>query len=153
VVATYFHYNDIRMRWPERFPAIRFVAIHPDPDLASRLGRFARRGRRVPVLVSEREAAMAGNIAADLRGVLRADRFDLMPTIESAPDAALATAPPGTPVLFSPREWGRLEPAQRADPRAIEIRYLIEPRDLESLGEELDWTPRALPPSAFTSST
>jgi GntR family transcriptional regulator len=147
VVATYFHYNDIRTRWPERFPAIRFVAIHPDPDLASRLGRVARRGRRVPVLVCEREAAMAGNIAADLRGVLPADRFDLAPTIESSPGAALAGAPRDIPVLFSPREWGGLEPAQRADPRAIEIRYLIDAKDLSFLGDELDWSPRALSPS------
>jgi hypothetical protein len=50
-------------------------------------------------------------------------------------------------VLFSPRSWAALSPAARADSRAIEIRYLIEPKDLSSLGEELDWEPRQLPPA------
>jgi GntR family transcriptional regulator len=145
IVGTYFHYNDIRTRWPERFPAIRFVAIHPDPELASELRRFRHRGRRQTVLVSERDAAMAGNIAADLRAVLPRDRFEVTPVVEKAPGAVLATAPAGVPVLFSPRVWGGLSPAQRADPRAIEIRYLIEPKDLAALGSELDWSPRALP--------
>ena len=145
IVGTYFHYNDIRTRWPERFPAIRFVAIHPDPELASQLSRFRHRGRRQTVLVSERDAAMAGNIAADLRAVLPRDRFEVTPVVEKSPGAALATVPAGVPVLFSPRVWGGLSPTQRADPRAIEIRYLIEPKDLAALGSELDWSPRALP--------
>jgi len=145
IVGTYFHYNDIRTRWPDRFPAIRFVAIHPDPELASELTRFRHRGRRQTVLVSERDAAMAGNIAADLRAVLPRDRFEVTSVVERSPGAVLATAPAGVPVLFSPRVWGGLSPTQRADRRAIEIRYLIEPKDLAALGSELDWSPRALP--------
>lgn len=145
IVGTYFHYNDIRTRWPERFPAIRFVSIHPDPELAAELARFRHRGRRQTVLVSERDTAMAGNIAADLRAVLPRDRFEVTPVVEKAPGAVLATAPAGVPVLFSPRLWGGLSPTQRADPRAIEIRYLIEPKDLAALGSELDLSPRALP--------
>ena len=144
IVGTYFHYNDIRTRWPERFPAIRFVAIHPDPGLASELMRFRHRKRRQTVLISERDAAMAGNIAADLRAVLPRDRFEVTPVVEKSPGAVLATAPAGVPVLFSPRVWGGLSPTQRADPRAIEIRYLIEPKDLAAVGSELNWSPRAL---------
>jgi hypothetical protein len=34
-----------------------------------------------------------------------------------------------------------LAPAQRADPRAVEIRYLIEPGDLAALGEQLGLAP------------
>jgi hypothetical protein len=87
---------------------------------------------------------MAGNIAADLRAILPSGRWDLLPTVESSPGSALATAPSTTPLLFSPRVWSALSPAGRADPRALEIRYLIEPKDLSSLGEELDWEPRPL---------
>jgi hypothetical protein len=47
-------------------------------------------------------------------------------------------------VLYSQRCWAALSPAERADPRRIEIRFLIEPKDLEALGEELDWIPRSL---------
>jgi len=145
LVATYFHYNDIRTRWPERSASVHFVAIHPDPALATRLQQFGRSGRRTRVLLCERDATMAGNIAADLRSVLPSDRFELVPTVESSVGAALATGDPTTAVLFSPREWGSLIPAQRADPRAIEIRYLIDPKDLATLGQELDWELRELP--------
>jgi DNA-binding transcriptional regulator YhcF (GntR family) len=145
IVATYFHYNDIRTRWAERSASVHFVAIHPDPALAPRLQQFGRRGRRTRVLVCERDHTMAGNIAADLRCVLPSDRFELVPTVESSVGSALATADPNTAVLFSPREWGSLIPAQRADPRAIEIRYLIDPKDLTTLGQELGWEPRELP--------
>jgi GntR family transcriptional regulator len=143
LVATYFHYNDIRTRWPERFGSVHFVAIHPDPALSARLASFRRgRGRgRTSVLVCERETAMAANIAADVKAVLPADRFDVTPRVESSPGAALAAAPKATPVLFAPRVWAALTPAQRADPRAVEIRYLIEPKDLAALGEQLGLAP------------
>ena len=151
IVATYFHYNDIRTRWPERFPAAHFVAIHPDPALAAQLeafrgGQGPRRGRRqarTTVLVCEREAAMARNIAADLKALLPAARFEVTPRVETRAGAALATAPAGTPVLFAPRVWAALSAARRADPRAIEIRYLIEPKDMDALGETMGWRPRS----------
>ena len=175
IVATYFHYNDIRTRWPERFPAAHFVAIHPDPALAARLELFrgqqgARRRRqqasgrgrdakgraprvraaepaRTTVLVCEREAAMARNIAADLKALLPADRFEVTPRVETRAGATLATASAPTPVLFAPRVWAALSAARRADPRAIEIRYLIEPKDLDALGETMGWRPRSLVPT------
>ena len=161
IIATYFHYNDIRTRWPERFPAAHFVAIHPDPALAARLERFragegvalgrrreSRRGRaRTTVLVCEREAAMARNITADLMALLPADRFDVLPRVEARAGATLARAPAGTPVLFAPRVWAALSPAQRADPRAVEIRYLIEPKDLAALGEQLGLAPASPRPA------
>jgi DNA-binding transcriptional regulator YhcF (GntR family) len=153
VVATYFHYNDIRTRWPERFPALHFVAIHPDPDLASRLARFRRRGRRTRALVVERTAAMAANIASDLRALLPDRLFSLTPVVASRPGAAFASAPADAPMLFSPRAWGALTPAERADRRAIEIRYLIEPKDLVALGQELEWTARPAAPGASAHST
>ena len=156
VVATYFHYNDIRTRWPERFPDVHFVAIHPDPSLAARLAQFqdrepARKRGRTPgrargrrtVLVCEREAAMARNIAADVRAILPADRFDVTARVESSPGAALATAPTGMPLLFAPRVWAALSPVRRADPRAMELRYLIEPKDLAALGAVLGAAPAA----------
>jgi DNA-binding transcriptional regulator YhcF (GntR family) len=141
LVATYFHYNDIRTRWPERFASVHFVAIHPDPALSARLAAFRHGRGRTSVLVCERETAMATNIAADVKAVLSADRFDVLPRVESSPGAALAAAPKATPVLFAPRVWAALTPAQRTDPRAIEIRYLIEPKDLAALGEQLGLAP------------
>jgi DNA-binding transcriptional regulator YhcF (GntR family) len=139
LVATYFHYNDIRARWPERFAQVRFVPIHPDPALARQLASFRRGARRVTVRVCEREAAMLRNIVADLTSVLPADRFRLDPVLEPSAGSALTATPRGVPILFAPRVWGLLTPEQRADGRAFEIRYLIEPKDLAALGAELQW--------------
>ncbi len=144
VVATYFHYNDLRTRWPTRFPEVRFVAIRPDPKLPERLRGFTRRGRRTVVRICEREAGMAANIAADLAGILPASRFALVPLVEATPGAALEQAGRGRgPLLFAPRVWGRLTEEQRADPRAVEVRYLIDPHDLAELGLERRWHTRA----------
>lgn len=152
LVATYFHYNDIRTRWPERSAAVRFVAIHPDPALSARLASFRRGRGRTRVLVCEREAPMAANVAADVKAVLPAARYDVAARVERSPGAALAAAHKGTPVLFAPRVWAALTPAERADPRAVEIRYVIEPKDLTALGEQLGLAPaaphRPSPPSA-----
>src|SRR5512135_3065961 len=63
VVATYFHYNDLRLRWPNRFPEIRFLAISPDPSLAKRLRGRAAPGKRASVLLCERDEPMLRNIA------------------------------------------------------------------------------------------
>lgn len=144
IVGTYFHYNDIRTRWPARFPEVRFVAIRPDPRLLERVRAFARRGRRTVVRVCEREAAMAANIAADVAGILSPAQFDVVPVVETEPAAALEKAAGSRgPLLFAPRVWARLTEAQRADPRVIEVRYIIDPRDLAELGLERRWHSRA----------
>jgi DNA-binding transcriptional regulator YhcF (GntR family) len=142
VIGTYFHYNDIRTRWPARFPQVRFVAIRPDPRIPERLRAFARRGRRTLVQVCERELSMAANIAADLAGILPAERFEIVPVVERAPGATLRDRCPG-PILFAPRVWGQLTEAQRSHPRALEVRYIIDPDDLARLGQEYGWRARA----------
>ncbi|HET8624212.1 MAG TPA: GntR family transcriptional regulator [Gemmatimonadales bacterium] len=143
VVGTYFHYNDIRTRWPARFPTVRFVAIRPDPGLPDRLRPFTRHGRRTVVRVCEREAGMAANIAADLAGILPASRFDVLPVVETSPGATLENVRFRGPVLFAPRVWGKLTSEQRADSRAVEVRYVVDPRDLTELGVERRWQSRA----------
>jgi GntR family transcriptional regulator len=142
VVATYFHYNDIRTRWPERFAAVQFASIRPDPALTEQLRPFARDGEATPVLLCERDDSMARNIAADLTAVLPPDRFALSTFVSARPADALDAASPGQPVLFAPRVWGALSPGERTDPRAFEVRYVFEARDLSAMGTEHRWAPR-----------
>ena len=108
---------------------IEFVAI--------RLG-IERKGKAILI---------SGHDLADLKALLPADRFDVVPRVEARAGATLKTAPAGTPVLFAPRVWAALTPAQRADPRAVEIRYLIEPKDLAALGEQLGLAPASPRPT------
>ncbi|HEX5724243.1 MAG TPA: GntR family transcriptional regulator [Longimicrobiaceae bacterium] len=137
VVATYFHYNDIRTRWPERFAQVHFASIRPDPALLDQLRPFERSHAATSVLLCEREENMARNIAADLAAVLPPERFTLRTVVAARPGEALAAAAPDQPVLFAPRVWGALTPAERADPRALEVRYLFDAHDLAALGDRV----------------
>ena len=140
ILGTYFHYNEIRRRWPKRATDVVFAAIHPDPALLTRLSRV-RCGRRRSVLVVERDATMAHNIAADL-AMLPAARSLRMETVTTQDLGALFSRRGATPMLFSPRAWGELSDAQRSDPRALEIRYVFDNGDLEDISRRFHWPRR-----------
>lgn len=141
IVATLFHYNDLRTRWPERFAAVRFLAIAPDRALARRL-RSPRAGQPIRAVVCEREEAMLQNMAADLARLLPATRFQLETRLVSRPARLLERARAGQALLVSPRLWSELPDAARRDPRVHEVRYVFDPPSLDRLGLELGWKSR-----------
>jgi GntR family transcriptional regulator len=140
IVATYFHYNELRVRWPAALAAIRFVAIRPDPSIADRVPR-PRRGVRTTLILCETDAAQAVNIAADLSLLLPPARYRIEPRAVRDP-AELLRARGRTPLLFSPRVWDRLRESQQADPRAIEVRYHIPREEIDALGRHFGWSIR-----------
>jgi DNA-binding transcriptional regulator YhcF (GntR family) len=147
IIATYFHYNDLRLRWPDRFPGIRFLAISPDPGLVRRVMREApkgasSRGSRVTVVLCEREESMLRNIAADLSRILPDGRIRLATRLVRKPASILDRVGPRQPVLVSPRVWGDLPASLREDPRVHEVRYVFRSQDLDALGREFNWAPR-----------
>ena len=93
----------------------------------------------MPFSVCEIEAAMASNIAADIALTLPEDRFQVVQRVVDDPASLLRTRSK-TPVLFTPRVWGDLESADRANPRAHELRFVFEADELSALGEKLGWT-------------
>ena len=141
LVATYFHYNDVRGRWPGRLASVRFVAIRPDRGLVERLGSFRKGTRPVTATLCEREPEMAANIEADLRTVLPSETIKVVRRVANEPGALLHGKGNG-PVLFSPRVWGELSPAERAHPRAVEVRYVFDEAELDAIGPEFGWAPR-----------
>lgn len=143
VVATYFHYNDVRLQWPDRLPDVRFLAISPEADLARRLrgGRVAG-GRSRSVILCERDGAMARNISADLARVLPAPEFKLVSRVAPKADSFLKSAPPRACLLFSPRLWGELPEGARRDPRVHQVRYVFDSAGLDSLAAEQGWESR-----------
>lgn len=147
VVATYFHYNDLRVRWPGRFPEIRFLAINPDPELVRRLLPRAMRaqsprGTRVTAVLCEREEPMLRNIAADLSRMLPEGKVRLVTRLIRKPASILDHLDPRQVVLVSPRIWGDLPEPVREDPRVHEVRYVFQSTDLEALGREFAWPAR-----------
>lgn len=148
LVATYFHYNDIRMRWPKRLAQVQFAGIHPDPGLAARVRAVAPSESRTTVILCEREAEKARQVAADLAAVLPSPAFEIRTMISTNPSTALHMAGRTQPVLFTPRVWGALGPAERADPRAIEVRYLFDAAEIEAIAARMHWQEREDAPRA-----
>jgi DNA-binding transcriptional regulator YhcF (GntR family) len=142
LVATYFHYNDIRARWPKRLAQVQFASIRPDPALAGRVRGIVPTEARTTVILCEREAEKARNIAADLAAVLPSPAFEIRTLVSNNPTTALHVAGKSQPVLFAPRIWGALGPVERADPRAVEVRYLFDPVELAAVGERFQWHER-----------
>jgi GntR family transcriptional regulator len=142
IVATYFHYNDIRARWPKRLAQVQFASIRPDPALAGRVRGIVPTEARTTVILCEREAEKARNIAADLAAVLPSPTFEIRTLVSNNPTTALHVAGKTQPVLFAPRIWGALGPVERADPRAVEVRYLFDPVELTAAGERFQWHER-----------
>ena len=142
LVATYFHYNDIRARWPKRLAQVQFASIRPDPALAGRVRGIVPTEVRTTVILCEREAEKARNIAADLVAVLPSPTFEIRTLVSNNPTTALHVAGKTQPVLFAPRIWGALGPVERADPRAVEVRYLFDSAELAAVGERFQWRER-----------
>lgn len=138
VIATYFHYNDIRRAWPRRLPAVRFVTIRPRPDLRKRLAR-----RTGVVRVCERDLATAEALIGDVYALLGRTRLTLEPFVTRRPAEALARRD-ANPVLFAPRVWAKLDAHSRQDPRAVELVYAFDAAELERVAGDLEWRPRSL---------
>jgi GntR family transcriptional regulator len=136
LLGTYFHYNDIRQRWPDRLDEVRFVAIGPDPGLASLVAARSRTAGRRKLLVCEFDEAKAMNIAADLRALFPQGDYVIVPRTVT-PGAALPRSRTGDVLLVAPRVWGGLEERQRAS--VIPIRYRIRSDQLDALGADYGW--------------
>jgi hypothetical protein len=94
------------------------------------------------VILCEREAEKARNIAADLGAVLPSPTFEIRTVVTSNATTALHVAGKTQAVLFAPRIWGALGPVERADPRALEVRYVFDPAELTAVGERFQWRAR-----------
>jgi GntR family transcriptional regulator len=142
LLATYFHYNDIRARWPMRLASVQFASIHPDPSLAAQVRAIVPTETRTTVILCEREAEKARNVAADLAAVLPSPTFEIRTLVSNNPTTALHVAGRTQPVLFAPRVWGALGAAERADPRALEVRYVFDPSELQAVAARFQWLDR-----------
>jgi GntR family transcriptional regulator len=136
IIATYFHYNDIRRRWPHRLSEVRFVTIVPDPGIASRLPKNTLR-----VLVCERDEATAENVAADITTLLEPVGCAVEPVVSAEPELLIAETGDDSIVLIAPRVWASLDEPARMDHRVLEADYVIESGELNAIGVELGWVP------------
>jgi DNA-binding transcriptional regulator YhcF (GntR family) len=139
VVSTFFHYNDVRRRWPERTDDVRFVAIAPDPELGRELPEGGGDGGPRRLLVCELDEPKAVNIAADLSVLLPPPRYRIEPHVLSSP-STLPERGPGDVLLVAPRVWGTM--SEEARKEVVLIRYRLRGYELEALGQSFGWAAR-----------
>jgi GntR family transcriptional regulator len=142
LAGTYFHFNDLRERWPRRSSDMRFVTVSLDAELRRRVQASAKEGHG-RFVICETDESRAHNVLPDLHTLLRDVPVRLETMLVDRPESALNRAD-GNPVFFSPRLWAELEETQRSAPRSILLRYVIRPtemmrlaRDVESEGESV----------------
>ena len=135
IIATYFHYNDIRCRWPHRLHEVRFVTITPDPDLIKRLPRDVRH-----VVLYEKDQATADTLTADLSPLLVPEGYEIVPVVSTEIDKELRNTSNDTIALIAPRAWSSLGKDSQSNPRVFEANYVIKDEDLTSLGDDMGWT-------------
>ncbi len=137
IIATYFHYNDIRRRWPHRLHEVLFVSIAPDPTLVRRLPDDTRR-----VQLCERDQVTAENLAADLSSLLAAEGYEIAPLVSKNLNTMIAENNEQTILLIAPRAWTSLNSQSQANPRVFAANYVINTGDLDTLGKKLGWNTR-----------
>lgn len=145
IVATYFHYNEVRRRWPHRLHEIRFAAIQPDPRLPTDHRIPPAVGNRATLTLCEFDEPIARNIAADLAALFPAERYRIKTRIVTRGSKVLEPSGQRGPLLLSPRVWGSLKPKERTDPRAIKAAYAFTEEELENLGAFFGWQRRRRP--------
>ncbi len=135
LIGTRFHAPEMRRRWPDRQTDMRFVSLRLDPRLVESIPRRMRDVAAVRIKLCELDGVTGREMAADL-----AERLPFPGPIDIAttpPREAFATLGPDELLLVAPRQWDMLPPDVRRDPRVINVRYVVEPTELEALGDLL----------------
>lgn len=138
IVATPFHYNDVRRRWPHRLHGVRFVTTAPDPSLVDRIPHHVRR-----ILVCERDAITAETVAADISVILASTGRTIEPVVSATPQSLLEETGDETFLVVPPRVWTGLDEAFHASKRTLRADYLIITEELNALGAEFGWATTA----------
>lgn len=141
VVATMFHFAELRRLWPDRIAQVRFVTVRPSAELRGVVEELCG-GQEEPLLTVVGDASLeeARNQAADLRVLFPESRFsyELAVSAEGLPTPRVARR---GAVLFSPRAWGGLTPQERRREGFVGVRYEIDRLDLETLDRAFGWRP------------
>lgn len=148
LVATYFHYNEVRLRWPKRLASFSFVAIAPEQQLATRLDYELKRTGKSMLTVCERDEPTAQAVIADVSALFLANDIPIRSRIVTRP-ADLAPADDDELLLIPPRVWGELSPEKRGSEDVVEVRYTFDQEELAQVGAAHGWTKMKGQPQHF----
>lgn len=133
ILATFFHYNDIRRLWPERLRSVRFVTIAPRAGLLDECAGARR------LVVLEADEPTAENVAADLRALPGAGAMTIEARASSDVASSVAAMKTGEVALLAPRVWSGLPESVRSRGDVVEIVYEWDRAELRVLGAQEGW--------------
>jgi len=134
IVATYFHYNDIRRRWPRLLSCVRFLTIRVSDELVAWLEGVSS------VLLVEADGPTADAVAADVR-VTAARDLEISLIVTDDPSGAIPDRDDAR-ILFSPRVWSRVRERVERDPRCAVVPYTFDAAELEAAARDCGWIPK-----------
>lgn len=141
-VATYFHYNDIRRRWPHRMGDANFVSIHPARNLAKKIKAYCDKYEPAKVCLYERGESMARSIGADITAALAPDGIEVQPvTITISPRDIRNIS--NVLYLFPPRVWWEASDDHKSAANVLQVEYEIAEPDMARLAHQFGWKTRA----------
>lgn len=127
LVGTWFHYAEMRLRWPHRVADMHFAALTVDSRLREELTRRLAGAEERAVTLCERDIGTAQQHAAD---VVTALPFPVEMTLATELPTPAAVRSSGGQFLIAPRLWDELAPSLHEHPRVLEIRHVFEEADL-----------------------
>jgi DNA-binding transcriptional regulator YhcF (GntR family) len=136
VLATYFHFNEVRSALSHRIADLHFTSIAQDPESLKPVLERARETKVAEVVLCERDEVMGPAVAADLRRLLPGEGPEVRLEVPASPGSLLKGAE-GGPILFSPGSWELLTDAERARADAFPLTYHVPPAELVALGRAL----------------
>jgi len=140
IISTYFHFNELRTRWPARHGDMHFVTVRLDDSLVGELAGRARGVRKPTVVLAETKQERAAAVLGDVMGLARIEKYRVVTRVVARPGETLGRMRSGTAVLFAPRLWARLTESERRNPRAVQLRYLVDSEALAELSAKLGWS-------------
>ena len=137
-VATYFHYNDIRRRWPHRMVDANFVSIHPAAGLQAKIETYSEASAPVRIMLYELSETMGRSIAADLEAGQSKDGIAIQAQVVDGEPKDIRIISNAL-YLFPPRLWWVLSQDQKDAPNVMEIEYEIAEPDMARLAHHFGW--------------
>lgn len=144
LVATLFHYEEVRARWPDRLADIRFVAASVDPAVRDLVEHVAPGPGRHDVALLVQHDAVAGLTLSEEIEAMLGPRYPLRLEVMAHRQGAPAL-PDAEVVLATPSAYAALGEADRARVDVVRVRYAIDRRDLGALGVVFGWSARTSP--------
>lgn len=143
LVATLFHHEEIRERWPDRLGDTRFVAATVDPAMRALVEQAAPGERRHDVvLLVESDATRGLALSEDLEALL-GPHYPVRLEVRTHRRGVRAL-PEAEVVLATPAAHAALDEEDRRRPDVIRVRFAIDPRDLGALGVVFGWAARPI---------